>query len=319
MLITPEIIGLSIVDTLLLLFATVAFVVSISIVKNYDRDATTGLQYSLEKQSYLVSVIIKYMLAVKVVLFLFYIFALDKISFAIPGAMCAAGVVNADPLTTPLLFLKIINLYLSLFWIVLDREDMKDEKEPYHTLKFRFFLLLYLLIVIEIFIELYTLLGIDVNSVVDCCGAIFSDKSGSYIALFLNMPSSLIVTLFYGLYALLLFAKVIQNRYLFSFLNLLFLIIAIVSLIAFFGTYIYELPSHHCPFCLLQQDYNFIGYFLYIALFLGTFNGLVVGFVAFKQEELQQRYVKSLVYNLLYLLVVSYFPLLYYLQNGVWL
>jgi hypothetical protein len=319
MLITPEIIGLSIVDTLLLLFATVAFVVSISIVKNYDRDATTGLQYSLEKQSYLVSVIIKYMLAVKVVLFLFYIFTLDKISFAIPGAMCAAGVVNADPLTTPLLFLKIINLYLSLFWIVLDREDMKDEKEPYHTLKFRFFLLLYLLIVIEIFIELYTLLGIDVNSVVDCCGAIFSDKSGSYIALFLNMPSSLIVTLFYGLYALLLFAKVIQNRYLFSFLNLLFLIIAIVSLIAFFGTYIYELPSHHCPFCLLQQDYNFIGYFLYIALFLGTFNGLVVGFVAFKQEELQQRYVKSLVYNLLYLLVVSYFPLLYYLQNGVWL
>ena len=82
----------------------------------------------------------------------------------------------------------------------------------------------------------------------------------------------------------------------------------------FFGTYIYELPSHHCPFCYLQDDYYFIGYFLYATLFLGTFNGLVV---IFKNE--MKYYNLSMFFNSLYLIIVSFYVVFYYLRNGVFL
>ena len=30
-----------------------------------------------------------------------------------------------------------------------------------------------------------------------------------------------------------------------------------------------ELPTHHCPFCILQQEYGYIGYPLYLTLMTG--------------------------------------------------
>jgi hypothetical protein len=319
MFLSPEIISLAILDAITALFATVAFIVALGIAKSWDINQTTSYQYSLEKQAYLGSVIIKYILGLKILLFLFYIFTLDKISFVLPGAMCAAGVVNADPITTPLLFLKVLNLYLFFYWIVIDKEDSEDEKQPYTQKKFQFFILLYLLLMVEIFLELYTLFGIDVKSIVDCCGAIFSDKDGSYIAQVLEMPKELLLSLFYGSFFLMWLAKGIKNKYLFSVSNLLFLLIALISLIAFFGTYIYELPSHHCPFCLLQEDYYYIGYLLYALLFLGTFYGMLIGVFSLKKEREESSYKYSLIFNTLYTVIVSYYPIHYFYMNGVWL
>ncbi len=319
MFLSPEIITVAILDTLIVLFATLAFVVALAIVKSWNRDETTTYQYTLEKRAYLGSIIIKYMLSLKILLFLFYIFTLDKISFVLPGAMCAAGVVNADSLTTPLLFLKLLNLYLFFYWIVIDKEDSEDEQQPYIKLKFQFYIFLYLLLIVEIFLELYTLFGIDVKSVVDCCGAIFSDKDGSYIAKVLEMPKEFLLLLFYGSFLFMWLSKGVQNRYLFSLSNLLFLLIALMSLIAFFGTYIYELPTHHCPFCLLQEDYNYVGYFLYAVLFLGTFYGMLVGIFPLREKREKSSYRYSLFFNTLYTLIISAYPLHYFYVNGVWL
>jgi len=69
----------------------------------------------------------------------------------------------------------------------------------------------------------------------------------------------------------------------------------------------------------LQSDYNYIGYFLYIILFVGTFFGFIIGVIDFKKEEILKRFHISLFYNILYMLIVSYYPLSYYLKNGVWL
>lgn len=319
MFLSPEIITLAILDTISTLFASVAFIIAFTIAKSWDTQKTTSYQYRLEKRAYLGAIIIKYMLILKIFLFLFYIFTLDKISFVIPGAMCAAGVVNADPLSTPLLFLKVLNLYLFFYWIMIDKEDTEDEKQPYTKVKFQFFLLLYLLLMIEIFLEVYTLFGIDVKSVVDCCGAIFSDKDGSYIATVLDMPKGVLLSLFYSSYLFIWISKRVNNRYMFSLSNLFFLLISLISLIAFYGTYIYELPTHHCPFCLLQEDYSYVGYLLYALLFLGTFYGMLVGVFHLKMQREQSSYRLSLFFNTLYVLIVSAYPLHYFYLNGVWL
>jgi ABC-type xylose transport system permease subunit len=54
-------------------------------------------------------------------------------------------------------------------------------------------------------------------------------------------------------------------------------IVSLLSLVSFICLYIYEMPSHHCPFCILQREYGYIGYPLYATLLLGGVTGLGVG------------------------------------------
>jgi hypothetical protein len=62
-----------------------------------------------------------------------------------------------------------------------------------------------------------------------------------------------------------------------------------------------------------------MGYFLYISLFLGTFFGIGLVVVNLIEGGKEFYYKFSLMCTLLYLILVSYFPLAYYLKNGVWL
>jgi hypothetical protein len=319
MTLTPEILTIYILDLLFLFFATIAFILSLQIIKSWNFDSNSKLQYSLEKKSYLGSTIIRYMFYIKLPLFLFFIFTLDKISFILPGAMCGAGVVNANEYATVLLFLKLVNLYLFAYWIVLDKQDMQDELQKYLKQKFTIFIALFTLLIFEIVLEYIMFSSIDVKDVVDCCGAIFSTNDNTYLSKALSLSPSLLLSLFYLNFSLLVVSAIFSMRYIFSLLNLLFIFISLLSLVAFFGTYIYELPTHHCPFCFLQQEYSYVGYFLYGVLFVGTFNGLVVGFVVFSKEEVLKRYRVSILFNLIYLIVVTLYPILFFMRNGVWL
>ena len=319
MLLTPEILTLDILNILFLLFATVAFFFSVKILLQYKADETTSLQYKLEKQSYLVATIIKFIFAIKIPLFIFFIFTLDKISTVLPGAMCGAGVVNATQYGTPLIMLKILNLYLFAYWIVLNSEDMKLEDRRYLKLKFAVFSVAYILLFIEIILQMSMFFSIDVNSVVDCCGSIYSTTNGTYMADIIGAKPLYLLSLFYGIYLFIIIAYIAKNRYFYSIFNLLFMIIALISLIGFFGTYIYELPTHHCPFCMLQKDYHYVGYFLYTFLFVGTFYGIVLGLIVFSKKESDLRFKISLFFDTLYVVVITAYPLFYYLKNGVFL
>jgi len=318
-LLTPEVLTITILNAVILIFAIIAFYFSVKILLKYNPVLTTPKQYQMQMQSYLVATIIKFILYVKIPLFVFFIFTLDKIATILPGAMCGAGVVNATEYGTRLLMLKIVNLYLFSFWIVLHHEDMKSEEQKYLKTKFFIFTIAFVLLLTEIFLQNLMFYSIDVNSVVDCCGAIFSTTDGSYLSKLLNIKPVFLLSIFYGIYLLMMAMYFLKNKYLFALFNLFFIISALVTLIAFFGTYIYELPTHHCPFCFLQKEYHYIGYILYLTLFIGTFEGLIVGFIDFSEKDLNEKYKLSLVFNFIYLLLVSYYPLRYYYENGVFL
>jgi hypothetical protein len=51
----------------------------------------------------------------------------------------------------------------------------------------------------------------------------------------------------------------------------------LLALISFISLYFYEIPTHHCPFCILQREYGYIGYPLYLTLLGGGVCGLGVG------------------------------------------
>ncbi|NOY65094.1 MAG: hypothetical protein GXO97_06845 [Nitrospirae bacterium] len=53
-------------------------------------------------------------------------------------------------------------------------------------------------------------------------------------------------------------------------MSLVVFMVSIASIVSFVSLYFYEIPTHHCPFDMLQGYYNYIGYPLYGSLFAGT-------------------------------------------------
>ncbi len=319
MILTPEVLAILIINTTLAFFAFIAFILSVKIYLNWDLESSSTLQYKLEKQSYLTATIIKYIFIVKVPLFLFFIFTLDKISNILIGAMCGAGVVDATEYGTYLFVLKIINLYIFAYWLALNSEDIKHENQPYTKQKFGMFIIFFLFFMVEVVLEGVMFSAIDVKEMVDCCGTIYSTSSTTYIADILKLSPYIIVGIFYTNFLLIILFYFLKRKYIFSFLNLIFIITSLISLIAFFGTYIYQLPTHHCPFCFLQKDYNYVGYIIYIFLFVGTFFGMITGFVETSLEELNKKYKISLWFNILYVVLVTSYVVVFFIRNGVWL
>ena len=319
MILIPEVLTILILNLIFTLFSAIAFFLSIKIFLKWNINSTSTLQYTLEKQSYLTATIIKYIFIIKVPLFLFFIFTLDKISNILTGAMCGAGVVDATNYGNYLFVLKIINLYVFAYWLALHAEDMKHEDQPYTKAKFGFFIVAFFLFLAEMIIEGVMFSSIDLDEIVSCCGTIYSSSTGSYISQIFAMSPTLLLGLFYGVFTLLILFFFLKRSYTFAILNIFFILISIITLITFFGTYIYELPSHHCPFCFLQSDYYYVGYLLYTLLFTGTFYGIAAGFIPTSEENRNLNYKRSILFNSLYVILVSWYPLFYYIKNGVWL
>jgi hypothetical protein len=319
-LLSPDCLAILILDVIFTIFAILSLIISIQIVRGWDIDSTTKEQYILEKRAYLVAVIIKYIFYLKLLLFLYFIYTLDQLSNILPGAMCAAGVTNATKYGEPLFIVKIFDLYLFGFWLVVNHIDMKKPDYPFTKQKFLFFITIFPLLLIETILEVLHLGGINPEVIVSCCGTLFSAAKSSPVSVFIELPTSLILSFFYGNYILIVISYLYKKSFFTALFNLIFIPVSIISLIVFFSTYVYEQPHHHCPFCLLQSDYNYIGYLLYITLFGGTF----LGVSAYISEKLGfkdgKKWLKiSIILDSLYLILVSYYCLSYYLTNGVWL
>ena len=56
-------------------------------------------------------------------------------------------------------------------------------------------------------------------------------------------------------------------------------LISIITLISVICIYYYEMPTHHCPFCILHQDYGYVGYAIYLTLLVAAVSGLGIGFI----------------------------------------
>ena len=314
-MLTPGIVVLLTLDTLFAVFMSVAFVIALDVVRRWDFSKSDEVQFRLQKRLYLVSTVTKYVLGMKMALFLYFVYTLDHLASLINGAMCAVGVVDASSYGIYLIVLKLLELYLFGFWIVLNGVDYKNPYLPYAKLKSFFFLFIYVFFLAEVVLEYLYFFDIDPQSLVSCCSSVFSTSSQSLLSSYLTLPNGFQYGSFYLVVVLSLVAYILKWNRVYSVLSALTLLTALLSLIGYFGTYIYELPTHHCPFCMLQSDYDYVGYFLYIALFLGTFYGIVAGFF-----EKGEKYIKlSIFFILLYTFVISYFPFSYYILNGRWL
>jgi hypothetical protein len=96
------------------------------------------------------------------------------------------------------------------------------------------------------------------------------------------LPSIPVKIVFYSAMALTVTSGLYSYRrgkgaYLLSMASGATFIVSLVSILSFISVYFYELPTHHCPFCILQKEYGYVGYPIYITLLGGTIAGIGAG------------------------------------------
>ena len=259
-------------------------------------NAVTEEQYKLEKNSYLITTIIQISLIINIFLLALFTHSLNTLSNIIPGAMCAAGVVSSNSFGNPLIVLKITIIICSLIWLRLNKEDFITKGHPYFKRKYLFFLSIFTLFLADTLLEVNFFAHLSTVEPVMCCSNIYKHSPSSF-----TLSNTSLVTLFYSLYLFLLLTITLKKRILSAAFSLLFLYISYLSITYFFSTYIYELPTHKCPYCILAADYGYIGYFIYTSLILASYYALTFALFPTK-EDLRK---KALLWYTIFVLIVS--------------
>lgn len=284
MILHSGIIGLITGSTVVLLMVGYAVSVGAHILARWDYSSSSEYQLQLERKTYLVSTLVNWALGFQVVSTILFVYTLDDIHELFVGAMCATGSLNANPIGWYALFAKIAVLFLSSFWIALNRIDQRLEDYPFIRLKYVLLIGLLPFLALDFFLQLLYFTGLEPAIITSCCGSLFSDDSATAIASVSALPVLPTMISFYvtaALYIGISIAVMAKEggllRYLQSFMALLFLLVALISILSFVSIYIYELPTHHCPFDILQGWYDFIGYPIYLTLFVSVYFGCLPG------------------------------------------
>ncbi len=264
----------------------------VQILKSWDIQSGHELQLVLERKTYLISTLLSYVFGLQLLSLFLFIFTADTLTPLFVGAMCAAGTLNVDAYGYPTLVLKIFSFILAGLWLVLNYAD--NQGYDYPLIKKKYLLLAFVapFIILETILESAYFMSMEADVITSCCGSLFSSERvtgiGSEIA---SMPARPMMWVFYGAMLCTLASGIVfylkeLGGYLYAALSLLMFIISLVSIVSFISLYIYELPTHHCPFCIIMEEYDYLGYLLYILLFGAVVSGLGVGaLIPFRQVE----------------------------------
>ena len=244
-----EVIVYLLLELILIALMCVAVYGVFQILKSWDFEASTPLQYALEKKNYLINTILYFTITCKIILFVYFVHTVDALSNIVPGAMCSAGVVGANVYGGPLLLLKLVLIFGFGLWIVVNRLDLTFINFPYIKKKYILFIFLFVGSLIEFGLEYAYFSNIPLSVPVFCCATVFQAP---------QLPFGYTKVILLAMFFLLLGAIVILNTLkqmmaTFS-VNVIFLFVAYYAITYYFGIYVYEMPNHQCPYCLLQRD-----------------------------------------------------------------
>jgi hypothetical protein len=293
MIIQPAIIALFVGSILVSCMVLYAACYGANILENWDLQDGSELQLGLERKTYLISTVMAYAFGFQLLSLFLFVFTADRLSGLFAGAMCAAGTLNVNGYGYTTLIFKILTFLLGGVWLIVNYTDNRAFNYPLIKIKYSFLLIITPFILAEMFIQGAYFFNLKADVITSCCGSIFSPESPGIKASLTALPSIPMKIVFYTamtITAVSGFYFYLKGRaaagVIFSVMAVITFTVSIAALISFISLYIYELPTHHCPFCILQKEYYCVGYPLYVALFGGVVTGAGVGvLMPFKQIE----------------------------------
>jgi len=278
----PAILALSIESLLVCFMLIYAAWYGRRILEKWDLRSGSELQLELERRTYLISVILSYTLVFQILSLFLYIFTADYLHSLFTGAMCAAGSLGVNGFGYPVLILKIVNCLVAGVWLIINHVDSRGYDYPLIKPKYELLNILAPLVLLETVLQFAYFLDLKADVITSCCGSLFSTEKHSIAGEVAGLPHGPMQLAFFGMMAVtaalgVFFCMKGKGGALFSIFSSLTFVVSVTALVSFICLYLYELPSHHCPFCILQKEYGFIGYALYATLFGGAVSGLGVG------------------------------------------
>jgi uncharacterized membrane protein len=325
--------ALSVCSAAVLFLVIMATRTAVRVLRYWDPESDDSRQIRLENEIWLTSTLLQYTLFFQIFSLVLFILAADNFCKVIVGAMCATGSLLANPFGVPALLVKIVAVFFYGMWIVLHKIDIRSPDYPLVRLKYWYFISLLPLIFLDITLQSLYLAGLSPDIITSCCGVVFDTSGGQGNRLMPSFDQPTTLLLFYGtaslLFVLGLVARSQKKFFLYMPLSggaTFFLFIAVVAITNVFSSYIYAMPYHHCPFCILKGEYFGIGYFLYASLFLAVFLLVLPAVVdRFKRRDDLREYVETmqakavkwgLVLLVIFVALSSYHLLAYRLLGG---
>ena len=284
MILNPAIIALLIGSLLTSGYALYAAAIGYRIIRQWDIRSGHVQQLQLERRTYLVSTILNYLMGFELLSLFLFVYTADDIHGLFVGAMCAAGSLNVNAYGYPALVVKVVNFLLCGTWLIMNYTDNRGYDYPLIIPKYRFLLVISAMLLLETYLLIGYFKNIRPDVITSCCGTLFSTDAQSVAGNLASLPPFVTKVLLYSGVVLVLrigIHVVVTGRgtRLFSCLSTGMMVFCIAAVIAVISVYYYQLPTHHCPFCLLQREYHYIGYPLYLALLTAGITGAGVGVI----------------------------------------
>jgi hypothetical protein len=254
-----------------MLLASLPF--AVRVLRHWDLSSGSEAQLAMERRTYLVATLVKLVLVFEVAGVLLFIFNADRMASLFTGAMCAVGTLNVDRYGFPALYLKITTFFLASGWLALNFIDNRGYDYPLARIKYGALLVVAPVVTLAAGIQLAYFSGLRADVITSCCSTLFS---GGGITVTTNSLATLShtvslsalaggITLTLGAGAV--HAQTGRGATVYGVVALGTLAVALAAVVSTISVYVYELPHHHCPFCLLKNEYGHIGYLLYVPLF----------------------------------------------------
>ncbi|PLX94383.1 MAG: hypothetical protein C0619_03115 [Desulfuromonas sp.] len=327
MILHPGILALLVGSLVTLLLMLQACWLGIQILFRWDSSSCSEFQLQLERKTWLVSTLLNYALGFQILSGVFYLATLEDIHRLFVGAMCATGALNANLVGWLVLVVKVILFFAASLWVVINRLDQRTEETPLVRPKYLLLLLITPLVACDLYLQFSYFSGLRPEIITSCCGSLFSEQGESVASELAGMPVRQAMTMFFtsfGVVFSLLLACLVSHAALLRSLLFISAVVhffsALAAVVSFISLYIYQLPSHHCPFDMLQGHYAYIGYPLYAALFVSTLFALLPGLChplrrhpGLEREIIrrEKRWLISALAGMLIFLLISVWPMLF--------
>jgi len=282
------------------------------IIRTWDLRSGSEVQLALEKRTYLISTIMSYVFIFQLISLFLFIYTADSLCTLFVGAMCAAGTLNVNAYGYPAFILKLCNFIFAGLWLILNHADNRAYDYPLIRKKYLLLLFITPFVIAETFLQARYFLSLEAEVITSCCGSLFSKEGRDALPLLYAAPLVPMKLLFYSAMAGtgitgLLFCRRGKGAYIFSAFSLFAFLISAWFLVHVIVLYIYELPTHHCPFCIFKREYAYVGYLFYMSLFAGVISGLGVGLLQpFAKVSSMRSFVPVIQKRLSLVALVSY-------------
>ena len=275
MIFDPPVLALLLAATLAALVAVPAALFAVRVLRHWDIRSGSETQIAMERQTYLVTTALKLVLVLQMAALALFVHNADRMAVLFTGAMCALGTLNVNEYGMPAFLLQVAVFFAAALWLIVNHADEQGRDYPYTRLKYALLLAFAPLVLAAAVVEWLYFLNLDPNVITSCCSKLFTpEATGAAADLSALPPGVALATLFGGLVLLVMLGLAGRHwrlaRLAFGALAVLWFGLAIADIISAIAPYIYETPNHHCPFCILKPQFGFIGYALYVPLFLAT-------------------------------------------------